>query len=140
MGDYGGYNVNFYNNLNVVWGNKAKNEACWNIAATHFEGPSNKVYGNRCIVYNVNNEQGGPIVTVRAPTSHKGSALVMRNNSYFSVFGNTTWQMADGKGDKSLYDLDRIQTVLGFEEGSSVDVIPSNQQIVAWAKDVLNMN
>ena len=133
--DFGGYNVNFYDNLNVVWGHKAGNEACWNIAATHYEGPSNKVYGNRCVVYN----NGGPIVTVRAPTSYKGSALVMQNNTYLSVFGNTTWQMTKQGGGEVFYTLEEIQSVLGFEEDSFVGDLPTNEQIINWAKDVLSL-
>ena len=46
--DYGGYNVNFYNNLNVAWGNKAGNQACWNIEATIMA-----VQAIKCIIINV---------------------------------------------------------------------------------------
>eukprot|EP01083_Nonionella_stella_P190494 705505_1 len=133
--DYGGYNVNFYNNLNVVWGNKAGNEACWNIEQTHYHGPSNKVYNNKCIVYS----NRGTIITVRAPTSYKGSSLVMTNNSYFSVYGNVTWQMTNHNGGLDIYDLSQVQTILGFEANSSVDTIPKNKQILQWAKEVLHL-
>ena len=131
--DYGGYNKKFHDNLNVVWGNKARNEACWNIGATHYEGPTDNIWGNRCIVYS----NGGPIVTIRSPTSYKGSALVMQNNSYFSVFGNTTWQMSKEGGGDAFYNLEEIQSILGFEKDSTVSTIPSNDQIIEWAKEVL---
>jgi len=139
--DYGGYNVNFYNNLNVAWGWKGMrvgNEACWNIGRTHYEGPSNKVYNNKCIVYS----DIGTITTINTPTSLKGSALEMRNNSYHSIYGNVTWKMGDPNASNGwqIYDLKQVQDILGFDQNSSVGTIPSNEQILQWAKEVLDIN
>merc|ERR1712228_695906 len=136
--DYGGYNVNFYNNLNVAWGWKGQrvgNEACWNIGNTHYEGPSNKIYNNKCIVYS----DIGTITTVNSPTALKGSSLLMMNNSYHSIYGNVTWKMGTSNG-WTVYDLKQVQSLLGFENMSSIGTIPSNEQILQWAKEVLNID
>ena len=93
------------------------------------------MYNNKCIVYS----DQGTLTTVRAPTSYAGSALVMQNNSYYSVFGNVTWQMTNHSGGNSIYDLHQMQSILRFEYYSNVSTIPSNQQILQWAMETLNI-
>ena len=76
---------------------------------------------------------------MRAPTSYKGSALMMQNNSYYSVFGNVTWQMTNHSGGLEIYNLSQMQSILGFEYNSNVSTIPKNQLILEWAKETLGI-
>eukprot|EP01083_Nonionella_stella_P134210 408334_1 len=103
-------------------------KSCWDIGPTLYGGPSNRIYGNKCIVY----KNDGIISNVDSPSSYKGSSLYLYNNSYYSVFGNVTWNMGEQSGTK-LYNLQQMQSQLNMEYKSSVGTLPKDEQIIAWA-------
>ena len=133
--DYGGYFVNYFNNINVCWGGKGNSVACWNIGPTNYNGPSNTLYGNKCIVYNTGNTD--QIAFIGYPTSEKNSSLKLYNNSYYSLSGNALIGM--GQSEQGVYNISEMQTVFNLEIGSTSNGIPSNKEIIEWARQTLNM-
>lgn len=131
--DYGGYNMNYYNNLNICW-NKGGSGACWDIGPTRYNGPSDSIYNNICIYYNQD-----VVYTILTPTSLKGSNFKAYNNSYYSPNGNTSCQYQIQNGNVNIYQIEQVYDALGFEKGSNGGTIPSNQQILEWATNILNM-
>ena len=62
-------------------------------------------------------------------------ALNLKNNSYFTPFGNAS---VSTKAAGRQYSVDLAKLIAhGVEEGSTVATLPSNQQIIAWARTKL---
>ena len=136
--DYGGYNVKYARNVNVCWGGKCNGNACWNIGPTQYAGPSNAVFENKCIVFGSDSAQSA-IAHIAYPTSRKGSALRMHNNSYYTESANALLAMANASYDSNLFNVSEMQREFGLEMGSVSAGIPSNAQIIEWARETLGM-
>ena len=131
--DYGGYNMYYYDNLNVCW-NKGGSGACWDIGPTKYDGDTDYIYNNICIYYNQD-----LLYNIQTPTSLPGSSFEIYNNSYYSPNGNATCLYQIEDGNMIEYKVEDVYVALGFEKDSSSGIIPSNKQIIEWAKDILNM-
>ena len=131
--DYGGYNIYYFNNLNVCW-NKGGAGACWDIGPMQYDGDTDHIYNNICIYYN-----SDIVYNIQTPTSLSGSTFEIYNNSYYSPNGNTSGLYQIEDGNMIQYKVIDVYKALGFEKDSTSDVIPSNQQIIQWAKNILNI-
>ena len=133
--DYGGYNVNYHDNINILFGGKVSTQSCWGMQGTFYNGPSNRVYNNKCIVYSTD----GITSQIWYPASKKGSALYLYNNSYYTIYNNVTLKMQNESYDWNYYNITEMQNILNKEYSSSSNPIPSNDEMLQWIQSLLGL-
>ena len=85
--DYGGYNVNYWNNLNVAWTWDGP-QNCWGVGQVLSDGPANKLYNNTCIVYGNTRAMNVDYVGQFASTDTvQNSPMELYDNKYFTLHG-----------------------------------------------------
>jgi hypothetical protein len=135
--DYGGYNVNYTNNINVALNGNVANS--WGIGSVNPSGPGNNIHDNRIIVYQCSkNAQycdtnghiwpGGNLV---------GGALLLYNNSYYTPNGNASIETWNTSGAEVSFTLKQMRDIYGLSEGSTANLVPTVAQIIQWVEQLL---
>lgn len=139
--DYGGHDSVYINNVNVVHQYDGQN--CfntWPFHPMHQHNYSNntcvmlydKHYGSAGDCHAANISSG--ICRNVDPTSGDQCMLDLSNNRYYTPYGNAS--VSCNGAEVPLADLQAG----GVELGSTVDVLPSNEQIIAWGKAILKQD
>lgn len=142
--DYGGHDSLFHSNLVVNYPYDGQN--CVNIGG-FLKGHGDGFYNNTCLVGIGGKRKpsgcGDPSCFVTAATgldnvggvSQCDPAFVnFHDNKYFSPNGNATLNC----GGKAL-SIPEVQKKHGIEIGSTFAALPTDQEIIAWAKDRLGL-
>ena len=130
--DFGGYSMYYYGNLNICW--KGGNAACLNIGPTLYNGPSDTIYDNKCMVFNT-----ALISTIDSPNYMTGSSFKSFNNSYYTSSGIVKFEIQNSSGGSTVYNMTQLPALFDIEVGSTANVIPSNDVIMNWVRDLLNI-
>jgi hypothetical protein len=132
--DYGGHNSQYFNNTNIV--HKYDGQNCFN-CWPFLSGHEHNYTDNICTVLytwnygNADFDASHPEHQICA--NHKEGeqcSVNLARNKYFTPFGNASI----GDTGPTLQQLQQG----GVEVGSSVGMLPSNAQIVEWAKEKLH--
>ncbi len=141
--DYGGFNVDYINNMNIALDGGTANS--WGIGPVNRNGPGNLIYGNKIIVYqcpnrNKNNptapcDTNGQLWT-QGNLDSNGTVLRLFNNDYYTPNGNASILTTfNGK----YVNLTQMYKLYGVCYNSTANLVPSVNQIVTWGKQLLNM-
>ena len=135
--DFGGHSSRFYNNLVYADGHKS----CYG-TGSFLEGQADNFENNTCIVARKGGGGGGgSSVSSSDSDASPGlghlfqcslSGMKPANNRYYTDTGNGTFACGN-QNDLSLQDMQKQ----GFEVGSNLNVIPSEDTILQWARDIL---
>ena len=135
--DYGGFNVNYYENMNVALHEQQYNG--WEIEPVNTQGPGNKVYNNKIIVYNCRGTSIYCDNAVGIWPSNLYGALKQYNNSFYTPNSNATIQTWDNNGEIYLSPKEMCSTY-NLSCLSTQNSVPSIDEIISWAKILLNIN
>ena len=126
--DYGGHDSKFWKNLIVVMPYDGQN--CFNMAS-FFPGHGDGWYENRCIVTYV--DVVGTILQCNSNNLQESVQVDLHGNQYYTPHGNASVNC----GRKSI-PLAVLQAG-GIEKGSVGQKLPTDDQILQWATEILKM-
>ena len=127
--DYGGHNVNFYNNIVVTL--PYDNQNCLNLGDFVQGGPGDNIYSNKFVLFD-----GEKLGTIGQ--CFKGTPVGSWNNSYYTARNNGSYKCWVG----NKYEMTNISTMqqqYGMELNSTANYLPSNQTILEWATSLLQL-
>lgn len=123
--DYGGHDSIYENNLVIGFPQRT---SCVGFGSFQ-PGHGHIVHDNRCIVPNLNK----PIIEIAA--CGKNSNTVLQRNHYYGPSLNVTVRC--GYSNDPIHFADAQRQYASFEEGSTIDTLPTNEEILKWANETL---
>ena len=123
--DYGGHGSEFYSNLVVT---KPYGGDCLGLGG-FFAGEGDGYYGNKCVLMGQSGLQGVGSVSNCDPRM-----MNMHDNEYYTPTNNATLRC----GGSSI-PVGKIYSEHGLEKGSSSNPMPTDDAMLAWAKQHLGM-
>ena len=134
--DYGGYSVNYFNNINVAL--TSGEQDSWGIGNLNRAGPGNIIFNNKIVVF------GCPYtpphycdINGQLFNQEALPAIQLYNNSYYTPNGNAS--LIVGYSDDNYYSLEEMRKKYKKCQDSTNNTVPSVDTIVGWAADLLNI-
>ena len=134
--DYGGYNVNYYNNINIALHEVQYNG--WEVGPVNIDGPGNEIYNNKVIVWYCRDETINCDCTSGVASNNLYGALKMYNNSFYTPHGNATIQTSNNTG-KIYLTPKQMQQRYNLSINSTQNYVPSIDQITSWIQSMLDI-
>lgn len=129
--DYGGHDSKFHHNVIVTLRYDGQN--CFN-TASFFPRHGDMLYENTCVIFPCGNGCTDHVASLYN-SCYKGSALKMFNNSYYTEHGNASVTC----GGRTQILLKDFQAKYQMDLGSVGYKLPTNDQIMQWANNILGM-